>query len=302
MRPTIKSDLIWINGEISPFSQARIGVEDRGYQFADGVYEVVRLYDGRPFTLAEHLARLARSAAAIEIPMPLAPDALALEIRRLIDKCSIADGMVYLQLTRGCAPRNHVFPDHPRPTLLFYVRPLPPVPAPGTGAGAKLMAVADERWKRCWIKSIALLPNVLAKSQAVARGYDEAVFIDEGIVTECSASNFFAVQNGKLITHPVGPKVLPGVTRAVLLECATGLNIDVEERAVTEAEARSAAELFITSTTREISWVAFWNEQPVGQARCGPITRALHEALQERIQRETQIARTAPMMVIAKSA
>src|SRR5665213_2225040 len=293
------TEWIWFNGEILPFSQARIGVEDRGFQFADGVYEVVRLYDGRPFTLFEHLERLARSAAAIEIPMPLATDALAIEIGRLIDKSAVRDGMVYLQLTRGCSPRNHVIPDQPRPTLLFYVRPLPPVPAPGTGAGAKLMAVADERWKRCRIKSIALLPNVLAKSQAVARGFDEAIFIDEGIVTECSASNFFAVIGGSLITHPVGPKVLPCVTRAVLLECAAALGIGVEERPITESEARGAAELFITSTTREISWVSHWNEQSAGQGRCGPITLALHRALQERIREETMAA-GAPVM--AKSA
>src|SRR5207302_10469458 len=139
-----------------------------------------------------------------------------------------------------------------------------------------LMSAEDDRWKRCWIKSIALLPNVLAKNRAVNAGADEAVFIENGFVTECSASNLFAVIGGKLVTHPVGSKVLPGITRAVLLDCATDLKIEVDERPVREEEAVRAAELFITSTTREIGWVARWNDRYIGQARCGPVTPALH--------------------------
>src|SRR5579871_2459086 len=187
------NDLIWINGEIVAMSEARIGVEDRGFQFADGVYEVIRLYGGKPFTLDPHLDRLAQSAKGIELSVPLDRAALSNEIRKLAVKSGVGDGMVYLQLTRGVAPRNHLFPDKTKPTLLFYARPLPPPQLPGEGEGVKLVAVADERWKRCWIKSIALLPNVLAKNQAVAAGADEAVFIDGGVVTECSASNLFAV-------------------------------------------------------------------------------------------------------------
>jgi D-alanine transaminase len=277
------SDYIWLNGEIIPFSEARIGVEDRGFQFADGVYEVVRLYQGKPFTLREHLDRLVRSAEAIGLSVPLARDTLASEIGKLVAKSGHRDGMVYLQLTRGCSPRNHVIPAEVKPTLLFYARPLPPPAAPGEGEGVKLLAVADERWKRCWIKSIALLPNILAKSQAVAAGFDEAVFIDHGMATECSASNLFAVIGGKLVTHPVGSKVLPGITRAVLLECAAELGILVDERPIPEEEATRASELFITSTTREVSWVARWNERYIGQGRCGPITAALHRALQARV-------------------
>ncbi|MDB5304425.1 MAG: dat, partial [Phycisphaerales bacterium] len=125
------SDYIWLNGEIIPFSEARIGVEDRGFQFADGVYEVVRLYQGKPFTLSEHLDRLTRSAEAIRLSVPLAKNALAAEIGKLVARSGHRDGMVYLQLTRGCSPRNHVFPAEVKPTLLFYARPLPPPPVPG---------------------------------------------------------------------------------------------------------------------------------------------------------------------------
>ena len=153
----------------------------------------------------------------------------------------------------------------------------------------KLLTVPDERWKRCWIKSIALLPNVLAKNAAVAAGADEAVFIDCGNVTECSASNLFAVINGKLITHPIGTKVLPGITRMILLEIAAELGIEVDERAMGEEEAPCAEELFITSTTREISWVSCWNDMYIGKGRCGPTTIALHNALKQRIRSETTI-------------
>jgi len=281
-------DLIWINGEILHLSDARISVEDRGYQFADGVYEVIRLYGGKPFTLEPHLDRLIQSARGIEMNVPLEKPALTSEIRKIVAKSGVADGFVYLQLTRGVAPRNHVFPDNAKPTLLFYARPLPPPQLPGVGEGVKLMAVEDERWKRCWIKSIALLPNVLAKNKAVAAGADEAVFIDGGVVTECSASNIFAVIGGKVVTHPVGSKVLPGITRAVLLDCAATLGIEVDERGFVEEEAIRASELFITSTTREVSWVARWNDRYIGQARCGPVTLSLHKELRRRVTAETK--------------
>jgi D-alanine transaminase len=279
------TDLIWLNGETIPMADARLGVEDRGFQFADGVYEVIRLYGGKPFTLAEHLDRLRKSAAGIQLAMPLTPEALAAEIRKFIPRTGTGDGMIYLQLTRGVCPRNHLFPETCKPTLLFYARALPPVPAAGTAEGAKLWSVVDERWKRCWVKSIALLPNVLAKNAAVAAGADEAAFVEDGVVTECSASNLFAVVGGRVVTHPVGPKVLPGITRAVLLDIASELGIGVDERPLREDEARRADEVFITSTTREISWVSTWNGQPVGTARgCGPVTRRLHEALQRRVR------------------
>jgi D-alanine transaminase len=281
------SESIWMNGETMPMSDARIGVEDRGFQFADGVYEVVKLYRGRPFTLDAHLQRLERSALGIDLALPIDSAALAGEITKFATRSGVREGMVYLQLTRGVAPRNHLFPAQPKPTLLFYVRPIAPPQLPGEGEGIRLLAVEDDRWKRCWIKSIALLPNVLAKNKAIAAGADEAVFLDGGIVTECSATNIFAVIGGKLVTHPVGSKVLPGITRALLLDCAALLGITVDERGFVEEEAIRASELFITSTTREVSWVARWNERYIGQARCGPMTLALHRALCKKVLEQT---------------
>jgi D-alanine transaminase len=280
------SELIWVNGEIMPLADARISPEDRGFQFADGVYEVIRLYNGKPFTLDAHLRRLEKSAAGIQLALPAIAANLKTEIARFLARVPLRDGMIYLQLTRGESPRNHVFPES-KPTLLFYTRPLPPLPDPASAEGVKLLPVADERWKRCWIKSIALLPNVLAKNQAIAAGADEAVFIDNGIVTECAASNIFAVIAGRLVTHPVGSKVLPGITRDLLLETAPKIGIAIEERGFREEEALSADELFITSTTREISWVKLWNERRIGKDRVGPVTLKLHASLREKITRET---------------
>jgi D-alanine transaminase len=284
------TEWIWLNGEIMPMADARLGIEDRGFQFADGIYEVIRLYDGKPFALLPHLQRLWNSAVDIRLTPPLTTDALATEIQTLIKRVQPGDAMLYMQLTRGVAPRNHLIPDVVDPTLLFYIRPYERGPAPGEGEGTKLLSVPDDRWKRCWIKTISLLPNVLAKNAAVAAGADEAVFIDAGYVTECSSSNLFAVIGGKLVTHPIGSKVLPGITRLVLLELAEELGIEVDERAIGEDEAPWASELFITSTLREISWVSRWNDIYVGKGRCGPVTAALHRALRERIARDVESA------------
>ena len=281
------NELIWINGDVMPLADARVGVEDRGYQFADGVYEVIRLYDGGPFTLREHLERLEKSAAGIVMPLPLSREALATEIRKFLPRAGVRDGMVYLQATRGPAPRNHIFPEHCQPNILFYVRHLAPLEAPGEGEGAALATVQDERWKKCWIKSIALLANVLAKNQAVTAGADEAVFVEDGVVSECSASNLFIVRRGAVMTHPVGPKVLPGITRTVLQQIARQVGVEWVERPVRFDEAIAADEVFITSTTREISWVGKWDGKAVGGGRCGPVTLRLHQALRERVLRET---------------
>jgi D-alanine transaminase len=283
----VGEQLVWLNGSVVPMSEARVGVEDRGYQFADGVYEVVRFYNGRTFTLREHMARLQRSADGIHMKLPMSVDSIGQAIETFIPRAGVRDGTIYLQATRGVAPRNHLFPKDAGSTLLFYARPLPPPNEPGQGEGIKLLAVEDERWKRCWVKAIALLGHILAKNEAAAKGYDEAAFVEREIVSECSSSNMFAVLAGKLVTHPVGAKVLPGITRLVVLQCAEQLGIAVEERPLREEEVRRADELFITSTTREIAWVARWNDRYIGQGKCGPMTTKLHRAVRDRVRAET---------------
>jgi D-alanine transaminase len=278
---------IWINGTVMPLAQASVGVEDRGFQFADGVYEVCRFYNGKFFTLREHMERLARSAEGIRLPLPMPIEQISQELRTFLPLTKLREGFVYLQLTRGAAERNHRYPKQPGHTLLWYARPLPPAKEAGEGEGVKLMTIADERWKRCWIKCIGLTANLLAKNDAVDAGYDEAVFVDRELITECATSNVFAVLGGTLITHPIGAKVLPGITRLVVLNVAEKLGIRVEERALREEEVKRADELFITSTTREIHWVQRYNDRYIGQGRCGPITIKLHRAFRDRVRAET---------------
>jgi len=222
------------------------------------------------------------------------------EIRSLIHRSEVPEGMVYLQLTRGEAPRSHPFPEKARPTLFFYVRDLPPAWRPGEGEGCKLISVKDERWSRCHIKSIALLPNVLAKNHAIATGHDEAVFIADGKVTECSASNIFCVRSGRITTCAVGAKVLPGITRMVVQRIASRLGIAFDEVSLPLEDALKSDEVLITSTTRELNWVKAWDGKTIGSGECGPVTQRLHEAYL--VEVEKQIAAPARPPVIERKA
>lgn len=285
------SEIIWFNGRIMPMSEARVSVEDRGFQFADGVYEAMRIYRGKPFALDVHLQRLENSAAGIRLGVPLERPTLALEIQKLIDQSGVSEGVLYLQLTRGVSPRHHVFPKPGTiaPTLLFYARPLPPIVAPDKSAGYTLWSVRDERWRKCWIKAICLTASALARNEAEEHGADEAVFVDENaVVAEGASSNLFAVIDDVLVTHPIGPRVLPGITRAVVLDGARQLAIRIDERPLHIDEAKAASELFITSTTRQIVPVFKWDDKRVGGGRCGVVTLRLHEALEEAIERDSQ--------------
>jgi D-alanine transaminase len=280
-------EMIWINGEVIPLADARVGVEDRGFQFADGVYETLRLYDGKPFAIDRHLDRLQLSCNGIGLELPIDVDDLKEQMLRLARASEVADGFLYLQLTRGNAARNHLFPHSANPTLLFYVRPIPPVAPIGSGPGHSLLSVPDERWNRCWVKSISLLANVLARNVAAAAGSDEAAFVHEGWLSECSSSNLFAVIDRTVVTAPVGPHVLPGITRAILLESAAALGISVEERPLSYAEAIAADEIFIASTIREVGWVSQWDNRSVAGTQCGPITIQLHKMFREYVVGET---------------
>ncbi|MBC8108457.1 MAG: aminotransferase class IV [Anaerolineae bacterium] len=279
----------WLNGHILPLSEARVSVEDRGFVFADGVYEGIRIYNGRPFALARHLDRLENSCRGLMLSNPLNPAELQREMMRLIDHSQVRDGFLYLQLTRGPSRRNAIFPKETAPTLLFCTRTLPPVVPVMDQPGAKLITVPDDRWRRCWIKAIGLTANVQARNAADRAGADEAAFVDEnGIVAECTSSNLFVVINGTLVTHPVGPRVLPGVTRAVVIDCAKSDGIEVIERPLRLDEAKQADEVFISSTTRHVIWVKTWDDEGMRGEKCGPITRKLSEAFQRRVDEETQ--------------
>ncbi len=210
------------------------------------------------------------------------------EIVKLINHSTIREGWVYLQITRGPGPRHHLFPEKPLPTVVFYVRQLQPVTEIESRRPYSLLSVPDERWNKCWIKSIALLENVIARNAAAEVGADEAIFIYQGHVTEGTSSNLFMVRKNTLVTHPLGPRILAGVTREVLLDCAGSLGIDVLEKPTTLEDARRCDEVFITSSTREIVWVSSWDDVKIGDGTCGPIARKLHEAYRQRVKKTTE--------------
>lgn len=271
------SRIAYVNGRYLPLARASIPVESRAAQFADGVYEVAKVVDGRIIDLDRHLARLRRSLDALAIPLPVTPAGLRQIINRTLARNRLRQALVYLQVDRGTAARNHLFPRGTRPALTVTVRrsQLPGDDELARGVG--VIALPDERWARCDIKSIALLPNVLAKQRAAEAGCREAWLHDEaGRVTEGSSANAYIVDgHGQVITHPLGPGILGGVTRAVLLDLARGAGIAVAERPFSLAEARAAAEAFLTSTSSLVLPVTTIDGAPVGDGRPGPVTRHL---------------------------
>jgi len=273
---------LYLNGRYMPLSRGRIPVEDRGYQFGDGVYEVVHVYRGRPFRMDRHLDRLERSLEGLEIPLPEPRGRIEEICRRLTGR--LGNGSVYLQVTRGTAPRAHAFPARVRPTFLAYARPAPPVPP---GKSLSLLTVRDERWGRCDLKTLNLLPNVLARQRAARAGCDEALFIrEDGVVTEGASSNAFLVRGGALLTHPPGPRILGGVTREAVIGLARDLGILVLEQTFTRSEALEADEFFMTGTTIEVGAVVSIDGRRIGTGRPGPVTRRLKKAFRDLVGRE----------------
>jgi D-alanine transaminase len=272
----------YVNGHYVDLDSAVVPVEDRGYQFADGVYEVTRFAGRRPVRLDAHLDRLVTSVAGLRIAGAPGHTEWQEIIRRLMDECELPDDeshqtILYQQVTRGAAPRNHLFPPEgsTRPGVVAYFRLCPAYTAQQREEGVALLSQVDERWNRCWIKSLLLLPAVLAKQAAREAGAFEALLVRNGIVTEGSATNAFCVRSGTVWTHPGGPCVLPGVTRIVLLEAAENLGIPVREEGVTLEEFAAADEAFLTSTTMSVMPVTVLDGRPIGSGRVGDVTRRL---------------------------
>jgi D-alanine transaminase len=270
--------IAYVNGRYLPHRLAAVHIEDRGYQFADGVYEVFAIRHGRLVDADRHFARLARSLAALRIAWPMAPGPLALVFRRLIERNGRpAFGALYLQVTRGSAPRNHAFPAGVAPVVVATVRTLKPVRYEDARQGVGVVSRPDLRWKRPDIKSVSLLPNVLGKQEAVEADCYEAWLVDErGYVTEGTASNAWIVTgDGRLVTHPADTAILNGITRVVTGELAAAMQMPVDERPFTLAEAKAAREAFLTSTTSFVKPVVRIDGEPVGDGRIGPVTDRL---------------------------
>ncbi|HEY8341914.1 MAG TPA: D-amino-acid transaminase, partial [Calditerricola sp.] len=262
------------NDQLLSRNEVHIDLEDRAYQFGDGVYEVIRVYDGQLFLLKPHLERLQRSAQAIRIALPWTLPQLADRLQELVAANGLVDGAVYLQVSRGIAPRAHAFPRASQPVLVAY--PLPaPRPNEAQERGVRATFVEDIRWLRCDIKSLNLLANVLAKEAAVERGASEAILHRGETVTEGSASNIFIVQGRVLRTHPANHLILDGITRRFVLELAAKEGISTAEAPFTREELLSADEAFFTSTTQEIVPIVEVDGRPIGAGVPGPVTRRL---------------------------
>jgi len=283
------SATVYLNGEYVPYERALISVEDRAFLFADGIYEVVRVYGGRPFDLEPHLARFARSARELRLPEPDAEN-LAAVTRELIQRNGLNEGTVYFQITRGAhGPRAHVFPTGAvAPTVVVLTHPLSPE---GLAAieqhlreGVAAITVPEQRWARCDIKSVSLLPNVLAKQQAAEHGAYEALFVRDGFVIEGSSSNLFAVLGGEIVTYPACNYILNGIARQRAIRTARELGYTVREEGIPLGALSRCQELFLTSTTAEVTPIVTVDGQPIGGGAVGPVVRALQAAYREAVQ------------------
>lgn len=276
--------LAYFNGQFMPPEDIRISPDDRGFLFADGVYEVVRSYHGKLFQLEGHLARLRRSLQAIQIH-GVDVEGLGGVAEQLLERNGLqaADGTVYFQITRGVAPRKHAFPAKgTRPTVYLSAAALP-VPEDKLARGVHAILVPDIRWARCDVKSVALLPNVLANEQARAQGAEEALFVRDGVVTEGSHSNFAAVFDGELVTHPKTNYILAGITREIVLELCETSGIPVRESPIFEQDLERAEEAMVLGTTTEVMPIVAIGSRRVGNGTPGPLTRKLQDAFRELI-------------------
>lgn len=265
----------YLNGEFLPLEEVKVSVEDRGFQFGDGVYEVIRVYDGRPFKLQEHLTRLAQSAEAIQLSLPFSSSEWEAAIFQGLRLCEFDHCKVYLQVTRGVAPREHQFPANVTPTILMTFRELRAIDQSVRDAGVSAITLPDLRWGLCYIKSLNLLPNVLAKQQAVQAGAFEAILVRNEMVTEGTASNVMMVSNGMIATPALTHHLLAGVTRQVILDMAQAAGIVVEERSISGDEMKQADEIFLAGTTIEVLAVVNLDGRTIGDGRPGPITKSL---------------------------
>lgn len=271
--------IAYVNGAYVPHSRASVQLEDRGFQFADGVYEIINTYRGRLIDEVPHLERLRRSLAELAIARPMAQASMRVVMREMVRRNRLTTGLLYIQVTRGVAPRNHKFPEVSRPSLVMTARPIPDFSQEMRDDGVKVLTIADIRWGRCDIKSTALLPNILGKQQAAEAGSYEAWMVDEGgHITEGTSSNAWIITaENILVTQPTGPKVLAGITRQSILKLADELGYAVEERPFTVEEAYKAKEAFLSNSSHFVTPVTQVDDAVIANGNPGSLTMALHE-------------------------
>jgi D-alanine transaminase len=273
--------IVYLNGAFMPMSEARVPVLDRGFIFGDGVYEVIPVYARTPFRLPEHLKRLQNSLEGIRLHNPYSTLEWTRLIRELVARCPHEDQNLYLQVTRGVAKRDHAFPKDTPPTVFMMTNPLSPPPAEAVTNGVSAITAVDNRWLRCDIKATSLLPNVLMRQLAVDAGATEAILLRDGYLTEGSASNIFIVSNGTIVTPPKSNLLLPGTTYDVVLELAEQAGLRYEVRAVSEAEVRSADEIWMSSATKEVLGITVLDGKAVGAGIPGPVFKRMYGLYQD---------------------
>jgi len=276
-------ELAYVNGEIMPIEKAMIPIEDRGNQFGDAVYEVIATRNGRLFCMEDHLNRLERSMNALSFPL-ISRDTIRQAILKIYRQAEIPRAAIYIQISRGVAARNHAYPEKPCPMFIMTIRSVKDMPQSCRTEGVGVITVPDIRWGRCDIKTVQLLPNIMAKQRAAESGVADAIFVSvDGIVREGSSSNLFIARNNRLITHPLTSEILGGITRMVILDICKNLNIPVEERYCHQREMFQADEVFFTGTISEVLPIVRIDEKTIGNGRVGPISSRLYQALMQKM-------------------
>jgi len=274
--------IVYLNGQYIPREQASIDVDDRGFLFADGVYEVIHSYEGHLFQMDAHLQRMEHGLRSLHIAID---DVQTMRevAERLIVENGLASGeaTVYIQITRGSAPRTHAFPPAGTPPTVYAAAQKYTPQRDQAEGGIAAILVPDPRWARCDIKSVALLPNVLARQRAIEAGVADAVFVRDGVALEGTSSNFFGVFNGEVLTAPKTNYILPGITREVVVGLCADIGVPVHEAPILEQQLGEAAELFLTSTLTEIRPIVRLNGHPVGTGIPGPVTRRIQQAFRD---------------------
>lgn len=273
--------MIYLNGDFMPIEEACIPVLDRGFIFGDGVYEVIPVYSRKPFRLAEHLRRLQHSLDGIRLRNPHAVGEWTHLLEQIIAGNESNDQSLYLHVTRGVAKRDHAFPKAVSPTVFIMSNPLLTPPEEWLETGVAAITSTDNRWLRCDVKAISLLPNVLLRQMAIDADAMETVLLRDGYMTEGAASNIFVVKDDVLLAPPKNHLMLPGITYDVILELAAARKIPHEVREVSEEEVRSAEELLLTSSTKEILPITRLDGKPVGNGRPGALFAMLYDLYQE---------------------
>jgi len=281
---------VLLNGQIIDRSDAKVDIEDRGYQFGDGIYEALRVYQGKLFTFQEHMDRLYRSAKKIDLLIPYPQEMFHGWFTELIAANHLDTGMIYFQVSRGVqAPRNHVYLEDITPTIMATTMVAPRQLAEHR-KGIKTITVPDTRWLHCDIKSLNLLGNLMATNQAAKAGAKEAIFYRlPETVTECSHSNVSIIKDGQLITHPANEYILNGITRQVILKLAKKQGIPFEERPFTLAELKAADEAFISSVSAEITAVGQVDDVTIGNGKIGPVSEKILTAFTNEIEKNCGI-------------